>query len=305
MVGEPRILYFGMENPLSLGVFTALISAGLPLCAVVLPAPPALPGAAAPALERLDAGAAGALALPMAEMGMGLADLAAARGLPVWALRDPGAAEVLAAFRELRPDVGCVACFSRRLPQALLELPARGFLNLHPSLLPFFRGPEPLFWTFRAGLTESGTTVHVMDDGLDTGPILRQADVRLPLGSGRTEAERRFASVGGPLLAAAARDWWRGELTAAAQPPGPPADPWPQAKDFALSPAWRVERAFHFMRGTETWDIPYTVEAGGHLWRLRRALEILPLGEDVLPRRQGSELVLPFRDGRLRSLLAH
>jgi hypothetical protein len=68
--------------------------------------------------------------------------------------------------------------------------------------------------------------------------------------------------------------------------------------------AWRAERAFHFMRGTEAWGIAFAVEAEGRVWRVRRALELLPNTEDNSLWHSGNEVVLPFRDGRLRVLLA-
>jgi hypothetical protein len=69
-----------------------------------------------------------------------------AAGLPVLAARDLAHADTLTTLAEFQADVACVACFTRRIPPAVLNRPRLGFLNIHPSLLPAYRGPEPVFW---------------------------------------------------------------------------------------------------------------------------------------------------------------
>ena len=110
---------------------------------------------------------------------------------------DPAVAEAIAGYE---PDVIAVACFPWRVPANLRRIPRLGILNVHPSLLPRGRGPEPLFWTFRRGERETGTTVHLMDGGFDTGPVLRQERLPVPAGIDGGELERRLAKLGGRLL---------------------------------------------------------------------------------------------------------
>jgi methionyl-tRNA formyltransferase len=74
----------------------------------------------------------------------------------------------------LEPDLIFVAGFPWRLPPELLSLPRLGCINTHPSLLPRYRGPNPLFWQVMNGETEGGLTMHRMDADFDTGPILVQ-----------------------------------------------------------------------------------------------------------------------------------
>ena len=74
----------------------------------------------------------------------------------------------------LEPDLIFVAGFPWRLPPELLSLPRLGCINTHPSLLPRYRGPNPLFWQVMNGETEGGLTIHRMDADFDTGPILVQ-----------------------------------------------------------------------------------------------------------------------------------
>lgn len=85
-----------------------------------------------------------------------------------------------ARLERIAPDLIVVACFPWRIPRWLLSLPSRGCLNVHPSLLPDGRGPDPVFWAFRWGLAETGVTLHLMDEDFDTGPVLSQRRLVIP-----------------------------------------------------------------------------------------------------------------------------
>jgi methionyl-tRNA formyltransferase len=78
-------------------------------------------------------------------------------------------------LRELAPDLIFVTGFPWRLPAELLALPRLGSINVHPTILPRYRGPNPLFWMLMNGEKEAGMTIHRMDAEFDTGPILAQA----------------------------------------------------------------------------------------------------------------------------------
>ncbi len=158
------------------------------------PCPTCCPNPAAPV-------AVAAPPLPALPLGQpaDLLSLAWARGLPVLAVGDFDHADTLAALAAFAPDVAVVACFTRRIPPAALAVPRLGFLNLHPSLLPLYRGPQPLFWQLRDG-APTGATVHYMDEGLDTGDIAAQIAVPLPDGLSGPEAERTLALAGLGLL---------------------------------------------------------------------------------------------------------
>jgi methionyl-tRNA formyltransferase len=81
---------------------------------------------------------------------------------------------LLLRLRELKPDVGVVVAYGHILKTDLLELPTRGMVNVHPSLLPELRGPAPVEWAVINGLEKTGVTIMQMDAGMDTGPILHQ-----------------------------------------------------------------------------------------------------------------------------------
>lgn len=94
-------------------------------------------------------------------------------GLP--AIRATGKQPALAAFvRDLAPDLIWITDFRYLLPGALLALAPRGVVNLHPSLLPKYRGRAPVNWAMLRGETEFGLTAHFVDEGMDTGDIIAQ-----------------------------------------------------------------------------------------------------------------------------------
>jgi methionyl-tRNA formyltransferase len=87
----------------------------------------------------------------------------------------PGSAEGLGeAFAGYRLDLAVVYGFNWKLPPAVLDAPRFGVVNIHSSLLPRYRGPAPVLWAIRNGDPETGFTIHRMDEGFDTGPILAQ-----------------------------------------------------------------------------------------------------------------------------------
>ncbi|RMD90782.1 MAG: methionyl-tRNA formyltransferase [Alphaproteobacteria bacterium] len=144
--------------------------------------------------------------------------MAEARGLPVRtpaSLRD---AATQAAFAALDLDAAVVAAYGLILPQAILDAPRLGCLNVHASLLPRWRGAAPIQRAILAGDRETGITIMQMDAGLDTGPILLQEAV--PIGPRETAGELhdRLAALGGRLVVTALEELAAGRLAPRAQP---------------------------------------------------------------------------------------
>jgi methionyl-tRNA formyltransferase len=81
--------------------------------------------------------------------------------------------------RRNRIDAVLVCMFSKILKCPLLDAPRLGCLNVHPSLLPTYRGPHPFYWVLANGETRTGVTLHFMDEGIDTGSILLQREVEI------------------------------------------------------------------------------------------------------------------------------
>jgi methionyl-tRNA formyltransferase len=143
--------------------------------------------------------------------------LADALGLPVLTparLRDPASvADVLA----LEPSLAVLADYGQLVPGPILDLP-HGALNLHPSLLPRYRGASPIPAAIAAGDRETGVTLMRMDPGLDTGPIVAVGRVDLHGDEAAPDLEARLADVAAALLAESLGPWREGRLRAAPQP---------------------------------------------------------------------------------------
>ncbi|MGZ6388333.1 MAG: methionyl-tRNA formyltransferase [Ktedonobacterales bacterium] len=125
-------------------------------------------------------------------------------------LRRPEAQVLL---RSLAPDVIVVAAFGQILPPEVLRLPRYGCLNVHASLLPRHRGAAPINAAILAGDAETGVTIMLMDEGLDTGPML--AKRATPIGPDETAGElfERLAALGGEALIETLPLWLAGGIT--------------------------------------------------------------------------------------------
>lgn len=165
---------------------------------------------AIPSLEALlDAGheVVAVVAQPDKEKGRGrevapppTKPAAESHGLRVLQPRRIKEPEAQAALRELRPEIGVVVAYGQILPRTLIDIPARGIVNVHGSLLPRYRGAAPIQWAIASGETETGVTTMLIDEGLDTGPLLMARST--PIGPEETAADLtpRLARLGGELL---------------------------------------------------------------------------------------------------------
>lgn len=121
-------------------------------------------------------------------------------GLPVLQpqrLRDAEWPDRLGTFM---PEVAVVVAFGQLLPKAVLEVPKRGSINLHASLLPRYRGAAPIAWALIRGETETGLTTFLMDEGMDTGPILLQEQVQILPDETAGELADRLSRLGADRL---------------------------------------------------------------------------------------------------------
>jgi len=112
-------------------------------------------------------------------------------------LRDAGWPERLA---EYRADVAVVAAFGQILPKTVLDVPARGSINVHASLLPRYRGAAPIAWAIIRGETETGITTFQMDPGMDTGDMLLSEATAIGTDETAGELSARLAEIGARVL---------------------------------------------------------------------------------------------------------
>ena len=115
-------------------------------------------------------------------------------------VRDP---EFIAVLRKINPEAIVVAAYGQILPREILTLPQYGCINIHASLLPAYRGAAPINWAIIRGEQETGNTIMMMDEGMDTGAILIQE--RIPISPSDTAGDLadRLSSLGAQLITTA------------------------------------------------------------------------------------------------------
>lgn len=128
-------------------------------------------------------------------------ELAIANSIPVYQPQKVRVPEVIEEIRQLSPDLIVVVAFGQILPKALLDIPPKGCVNVHASLLPRYRGAAPLNWCIVNGETETGVTTMLMDVGLDTGPMLLKKATPIGPDEEITALHDRMSLLGADLLA--------------------------------------------------------------------------------------------------------
>ncbi len=297
-----RIVFLGRRCLLSAVPLRAIVSAGHHVAAVLLPGR-RVPGLTPPPISSIR--------LPRRQLPLltpstppAIEAVAAEAAIPLLEVARLGHPATLGVVASLQPDVLVVSCFPWRLPAALLALAPLGGVNVHPSLLPAYRGPDPLFWIYRHGCRETGVTVHRVSGDLDAGDILAQERIDVSLGLPGDELEARCAALGARLLV---------ETLSALVSGAPEARPqdecrssyfsWPDEPDLQIPPEWPAERAWHFARGVVPLGYEPTVVDGERRYVIRQALEVVSdANQRGLVEARGDVLSLRCRPGLLRAI---
>jgi len=193
----PRIIFAGTPD-FALASLTALVESGrVPIAVLTQPDRPAGRG------KKLTAS-------PVKQY-------AEQQGIPVMqpvTLRDAG---VVAELEALRPELMIVAAYGLILPQNVLDIPVRGCLNVHASVLPRWRGAAPIQAAILAGDTRTGVSLMAMTAGLDCGPVFHIDELEIGVNETAGELHDRLAALGGATLIAHLDDILAGELTSTEQ----------------------------------------------------------------------------------------
>jgi len=139
-------------------------------------------------------------------------EVALALGIPVMQPHSLKKEEVVASLLELEPHVIVVAAYGQILPPEVLAIPPFGCLNVHASLLPKYRGGSPVAGALLAGGEETGITIMLMDEGMDTGPILAQARQPIAPEDNQGSLTEKLAYLGADLLLETLPLWLKGEI---------------------------------------------------------------------------------------------
>jgi len=137
--------------------------------------------------------------------------------IPVFQPRSMRDGEALSILRELAPELIVVAAYGKILPVEILELPPRGCINVHSSLLPKYRGAAPINWAILNGEAETGVTIMYMAEGLDTGDMIAAQSTEIPQEENAQQLHDRLASLGADLLTRVVGEMEHGEVHAVAQ----------------------------------------------------------------------------------------
>jgi methionyl-tRNA formyltransferase len=291
MEGRPRVLFFGMQGNFSLPPLRALLESDIEVCAVVVPAAHvdqlSSSGSDQLPLYRREQVPTARSTLPMlhAELESGIVQLAWQRKIPLWEVYRLADPSTISTFAWYQPDVLCVACFSQRIPRAILDIARLGCLNVHPSLLPANRGPVPLFWTFRHGCRQTGVTIHFMDEGMDSGAILAQEVIPVADGISYVQLELDCASHGGKLLSQTVWDLYQGVAVPYNQDEKSSSYyGFPSNEDFVVPVAdWDAEHVYNFICGVTHWNGPIVLQFGDERVTVQKATTYSQEDTDDLP----------------------
>jgi len=138
--------------------------------------------------------------------------VAAARGLPVVQSVSLKKTEAVAQLADFRPDVIVVAALGQMLPPPVLSLPRYGCVNIHPSLLPRFRGASPIASAILAGDDFTGVSLMLLDEGMDTGPILGRAQIAISSQDTTGSLTAKLSLMAAQLLGEILPRWLGGEI---------------------------------------------------------------------------------------------
>jgi methionyl-tRNA formyltransferase len=134
-------------------------------------------------------------------------------GLPVLTPATLKDENFLAQFSNLEPDLCVVVAYGKLIPQKYLDVPRLGFVNIHPSLLPKYRGPSPIQSAILNGETETGVSIMLVDAEMDHGPVLAQEPWTIPSGFDAVMAENELSRVGAELLVRTLSKYANGAIT--------------------------------------------------------------------------------------------
>lgn len=187
--------------------------------------------------------------------------LAEKYGLPVFQPKSLRTPEVLTQLQQLAPDVAVVVAYGKILPKSVLDVPAKGCINVHASLLPAYRGAAPIQWAVLNGDKETGVTTMYMAEGLDTGDILLQKKTAIGPDETAGELHDRLSVLGASLLVEtlAKLD------TLTPRPQGEPTTPYASMLDKSMCPIdWTrpAQEIHNQIRGLSPWPVATTTFSG-------------------------------------------
>ena len=201
-------------------------------------------------------------------------ELALAHDLPVFQPENFREDETVEQLRALQPDVVAVVAYGRILPQRVLDIAPKGFINIHASLLPSYRGSAPYQWAVLDGLQESGVSAMYLCREMDAGDVIDVA--KTPIGENETAGELldRLAVLGADLLAKTLHRLEQGKVEATAQDPG--LVTYAPMLDKSMCPIdWNktAQQVHNQVRGLHPWPVA-TAELAGTKFKIHATVVV-------------------------------
>jgi len=170
-------------------------------------------------------------------------------------------------------DLTLMSCYSKRLPDELIQLADKGCYNLHPSLLPAYRGPEPIFWQMKHG-SEMGVSWHQVISDFDAGDLAAQKKVFIDDGLTHAEISLLLAEAGAKLLPELLPQISTSELRCKVQDKEQLSYfPYPQPSDFFIDTSCDAQQNYNFMRATQAFGLTYRYQYDDSLFYLTEAID--------------------------------
>ena len=202
------------------------------------------------------------------------------RGIEVRQPKSLRSEDEYAALASLSPEVVVVAAYGLFLPPEALEIPQLGCLNIHPSLLPRYRGPSPVVSAILNGDDETGVTIMKLDEGMDSGPILAQERVSVDEKETAPVLTRRLFDLGAELLAETLPGWASSEIQATPQDENRATiTSLVKKQDGEIDWTNDAERIARMVRAYEPWSGTFTYWDG----KLLKILEATSMAGDAQP----------------------
>ena len=172
-------------------------------------------------------------------------------------------------IKDKQPDIIVVYSMSQLLKENIFTIPKYGTINLHPALLPKYRGPNPLFWQYYNMEKEMGITLHYIDKGEDTGDIIYQEKLEIPFGLKLEVLNSILIKLGIKIVFKALEN-----IENLPRKKQPKTSPTLRAKNITLNEYkdlidwenWKIEKLWHFLRGTEEWFNKLYKSNYGYKW---------------------------------------
>jgi methionyl-tRNA formyltransferase len=195
---------------------------------------------------------------------------AKALSIPVYQPERIRRPEPVEQLRQLAAEIMVVVGYGQIIPQAIIDLPRHGILNVHASLLPEYRGAAPIQWAIANGETETGVTIMQIDAGLDTGDMLRSEMAAIEPDETAPELSARLAPIGAELLLQAMRDIENGSVLREKQNHAEASyAPILKKEDGLINWSSPAVQIYNRLRGFTPWPGAYTTFRGQQLSVLR------------------------------------